>query len=123
MVLGSLMLFESPEPFFRVSLSVIVPAVLGTLLFFLFAVGLGLKAQRRKPTTGAQGIIGETGVTIGKIDPEGQIKIHGEIWRATADSPIRAGQKVIVRDVLDGLVLKIEPVPEGTGQRPRKRKA
>ena len=112
MVLGSLMLFESPEPFFRVSLSVIVPAVIGTLLFFLFAVGLGLKAQRRKPTTGAQGIIGEVGVTLERIDPEGQIKIHGEIWRATSDEPIWPNTKVVVREVLDGLVLRVEPLAE-----------
>jgi len=121
MVLGSLMLFESPEPFFRVSLSVIIPAVLGTLLFFLFAVGLGLKAQRRKPTTGAQGIVGEVGITIDRIDPEGQIKIHGEIWRATSDEPIKKGQKVVVREVLDGLVLRIEPLPETRNQRSRRR--
>lgn len=109
MVLGSLMLFESPEPFFKVSLSVIIPAVLTTLAFFLFAVGLALKAQRKKPTTGPQGIVGEVGMTIEKIDPEGRIKIHGEIWRATCSHPLKANEKVIVRRVLDGLVLEIEP--------------
>jgi len=109
MVLGSLMLFDSPEPFFRVSLSVIIPAVLTTLAFFLFAIGFALKAQRRKPTTGQQGIVGEVGVVIEKIDPEGRIKIHGEIWRATSDIGIKPKEKVIVRKVLDGLVLFVEP--------------
>ena len=109
MVLGSLMLFDSPEPFFRVSLSVIIPAVLTTLAFFLFAIGFALKAQRRKPTTGQQGIVGEVGITIEKIDTEGRIKIHGEIWRATSDVVINRNKKVIVRNVLDGLVLFVEP--------------
>ncbi len=112
MVLGSLMLFETPEPFYRVSLSVIIPAVVGTLVFFLFAVGLGLRAQRRKPATGAQGLIGEVGKAIEKIDPEGQIKIHGEIWLATSDVPIKPKQKVVVREVQNGLILKVEPLPE-----------
>ena len=109
MVLGSLMLFDSPEPFFRVSLSVIIPAVLTTLAFFLFAIGFALKAQRRKPTTGQQGIVGEIGVVIEKIDPEGRIKIHGEIWKAASDIVIKPKQKVIVKKVLDGLVLFVEP--------------
>jgi membrane-bound serine protease (ClpP class) len=109
MVLGSLMLFDSPEPFFRVSLSVIIPAVLTTLAFFLFAIGFALKAQRKKPTTGQQGIVGEIGVVIEKIDPEGRIKIHGEIWKATSDMKIKAKEKVIVNNVIDGLVLFVEP--------------
>ncbi len=108
MVLGSLMLFDSPEPFFRVSLSVIIPAVLTTLAFFVFAVGLALKAQSRKPTTGKRGLIGEIGETIGSIDPEGQIKIHGEIWKATSEEPIKVKQKVVVTNVLNGLKLQVK---------------
>ncbi len=115
MILGSLMLFETPEPFFRVSLSVIIPAVLTTLAFFLFAVGLGLRAQQRKPTTGAQGIVGEIGMAIERLAPEGQIKIHGEIWRATTDQPIDANQKVVVKRVLNGLVLEVELYPKSKG--------
>jgi membrane-bound serine protease (ClpP class) len=109
MLLGSLMLFETPEPFFRVSLTVIIPAVLTTLVFFVFAIGLALHAQRRKVTTGSEGIVGETGITLEKIAPEGRIKIHGEIWRATAEKPIKPNQKVVVKKVLDGLVLLVEP--------------
>jgi membrane-bound serine protease (ClpP class) len=119
MLLGSLMLFETPEPLFRVSLAVIIPAVVATAAFFLFAVGLGLRAQRRKPTTGAQGIVGEVGVAIDRLDPEGQIKIHGEIWKATCDSRVKPGDKVVVREVLDGLVLRVEPVQ--TSGKSRKR--
>ena len=84
MLLGSLMLFDSPEPFFKVSLSVILPAVILTAAFFLFAIGFGLKAQKQKPVSGAEGIIGEVGVAIEKISPEGRIKVHGEFWNAVS---------------------------------------
>lgn len=110
MLLGSLMLFDSPEPFFKVSLSVILPAVILTAAFFLFAIGFGLKAQKLKPVSGAEGIIGEVGVAVEKISPEGRIKVHGEFWNAVAESPINPKEKVKVCAVLDGLMLKVEPL-------------
>lgn len=110
MLLGSLMLFDSPEPFFKVSLGVILPAVIFTAAFFMFAVGLALKAQKRKPVSGAQAIIGEVGVAVDRLNLEGQIKVHGEFWNALSDSPIKAKEKVKVKEVLDGLVLKVEPL-------------
>jgi len=110
MLLGSLMLFDSPEPFFRVSLSVILPSVIFTAAFFLIVVGFALKAQQRKPVSGLQAIVGEVGVVVEKISPEGQIKVHGEFWKALSDSPIKTKEKVKVCEVLDGLVLKVEPL-------------
>ena len=109
MILGSLMLFESPYPFLKVSLSVIIPAVITTVLFFLLAVGLGIRAQWRKPATGKEGIVGELGVALTRIYDEGQVKIHGEIWKAIAERPIKKGQKVKVVAV-EGLCLKVQPL-------------
>ena len=48
MTIGSIMLIDSPLPFMKVSLSVIIPSVIFTALFFLFAVGVGLRAQKRR---------------------------------------------------------------------------
>jgi membrane-bound serine protease (ClpP class) len=106
MLLGSLMLFESPEPYMRASLSVIIFVVLGTAAFFIFAVGLGLKAQRRKTTTGEAGMVGEVGVARSALKPEGYVFIHGETWKAEADEPIEEGEKVVVKEV-EHLTLKV----------------
>jgi len=106
MLLGSLMLFESPEPYMRASLSVIIFVVLATAAFFVFAVGMGLKAQRRKTTTGEAGMVGEVGVARSPLKPEGYVFVHGEIWKAEADEPIEQGEKVVVKKV-EHLTLKV----------------
>jgi membrane-bound serine protease (ClpP class) len=106
MLLGSLMLFESPEPYMRASLSLIIFVVIGTAAFFIFAVGLGLKAQRRKTATGDKGMVGEVGVARSPLKPEGYVFVHGEIWKAEADEPIEEGEKVIVKEV-EHLTLKV----------------
>ena len=100
LLLGSVMLIESPIPGLRVSWGVILPGVLGTVAFFMLAITLSIKAQKRKPTTGQEGLIGKTGEAIGDLAPKGQIKLHGEIWQARAQSgEITAGTSVEVVDV------------------------
>jgi membrane-bound serine protease (ClpP class) len=106
MVLGSLLLFESPLPYMRVSLVVIITVVAGTALFFLVAIGLALRARKRKVTTGGRGLMGEVGVARTALKPEGDVFIHGEIWKAEADQPIKKGEKVIVTAV-EHLTLKV----------------
>ncbi|MFQ6002847.1 MAG: nodulation protein NfeD, partial [Candidatus Zixiibacteriota bacterium] len=104
--LGSLMLFESPLPYMRASLSIIIFVVIGMAVFFVFAVGFGLKAQRRKAFTGKRGMVGEVGVARSPLKPEGYVFVHGEIWRAIADEPIEEGEKVVVQEVKH-LTLKV----------------
>ena len=107
MTLGSLMLFRTPE--LRVSLSIIIPAVIGTAAFFIFAVGMGIRAQLRKAATGQQGLIGETGDVIRPCRPEGQVSVHGEIWKAVSDDPLKKGDRIQVLEV-NGLLLKVKSV-------------
>ncbi len=96
MGLGSIMLINIQVPFLRISWGVIIPVVAVTAAFFLFAVGMGLHIQRRKPTTGAKGLMGEIGVALTRISPKGKVAIHGEIWKATTSQKIRKGEEIVV---------------------------
>lgn len=111
--LGSVMLIEEESAFhaFEISLGVIITVVILTALFFLVAISLGIKAQRKKPTTGEQGIVGEKGVAFTAIDPVGEVKVHGEIWTAEAEnSMIKKDEKIVVQKIenLKLIVKKIE---------------
>jgi membrane-bound serine protease (ClpP class) len=107
MILGSLMLVESPVPSLRISKVVIFVAVSVTTGFFVFVVAKGLRIQMKKPTTGREGMVGEIGVVRSRIDPEGQIAVRGEIWTATCDQAVEAGEKVRIIGVA-GLKLRVE---------------
>jgi len=107
MLLGSLMLLESPVPSLRISREVIVVAVLATAGFFIFVVAKGLGIQMKKPTTGKEGLVGEIGVARTRLDPEGQILVRGELWTASSSEPVEVGEKVRVIEVV-GLKLKVE---------------
>lgn len=84
LIIGSIMLVnvESGLEVVKISWEVIALFVVLTVLFFAFAITLGIKAQLRKPTTGVEGLIKEVGEAITDLNPEGEVRVHGEIWRA-----------------------------------------
>jgi membrane-bound serine protease (ClpP class) len=94
---GSILLINTKVEFLRVSMEVILPTVIGVALFFILVAYLAIKAYRRKPSTGAEGIIGEIGVAKSRITSEGgRVFVHGEWWDAVSDEPIPVGTKVEV---------------------------
>lgn len=99
LLLGSLMLIrpDASWNFVSLSLSVIIASVVVTAFFFLFVIGLGIKAQRAKPITGVEGMIGSIGESIETLDPIGRVHVHGELWNAKSMSgAINKGEKIRV---------------------------
>ena len=109
--LGSIMLIRTSSvlEFVEISWSVIFASVIISTFFFVVILGLGIKAQRRKPTTGIEGFTGEAGDVIETLKPEGVVRIHGEIWNAESLSgTIQKGNRIrVVR--INGLKLLVEP--------------
>ncbi|WP_297465780.1 nodulation protein NfeD [Thermococcus sp.] len=123
-VLGGIMLFSgggeylvAGETYDVLRIAIVVMAIL-LGLFFLFGVATVVKAHRRKPGAGKEELIGEIGKVIEDLDPEGVVKLHGELWTAeSADGRrIPVGERVRVVKV-EGLKLIVEPLekPEGGG--------
>jgi membrane-bound serine protease (ClpP class) len=106
LLLGSVILFESGSGGPRVSWSVIAAATITTATFFLLIVGAGLRAQRRRVTTGAEGMRGMKGEVIDRTAPEGRVRIGDEYWKAVSGTPLDPGTAVEVTGV-DGLVLRV----------------
>jgi membrane-bound serine protease (ClpP class) len=105
--LGSLMLFESPLPFLRVSLAIIIPATIVTSIFFIITFRLAYRAHKRKPVTGGEGLVGLEGLSRTEIGPQGgTVLVHGEIWSAWSDANIGKDKKVIV-EAVSGLKVKV----------------
>lgn len=108
LVLGSLMLFDYPHPDLRLSLSVVLPAVIITALFFIITLKLAYTAYKRKPITGTEGLKGEEGIAQTDITPEGGMAIvHGEYWKAYSGELIQKNEMVVVEEI-KGLKLKVK---------------
>jgi membrane-bound serine protease (ClpP class) len=107
-VFGSLMLFESPAPFLKPSLLIILPIAFVTAIFFFLTFRLAYKAYKRKPVTGIEGLIGLEGIAKTDITNKGgMVIVHGEYWTAYSDEFIKKDDRIIVEDV-KGLKLRVK---------------
>ncbi len=107
MIIGSLMLIKAPIDELRPSLRFVLPVAIGVSLIVLFLLTLVFRAQARRSFSGREGMIGETGTARTDLAPSGKVFVHGELWTAEAEEPVRTGEKVKVIEVLEGLKIKV----------------
>lgn len=108
LVLGALMLFKTPEPAMRVSLSVIVSLALFSLATVGFLMFMAIRARQVPVRTGREGLLHEIGTARSPIAPRGKVFVHGEIWDAVSEEPVSAGEPVEVVAVRN-LTLAVRP--------------
>jgi membrane-bound serine protease (ClpP class) len=102
LVVGSLMLFKSPEPALRVSVELIAMLAGFSLLVVGFLVAMSLRARALPVRSGSEAMLHEIGTARSLLDPWGKVFVHGEIWDAVAepsDGPVAAGELVEVTAV------------------------
>jgi membrane-bound serine protease (ClpP class) len=96
LVLGSLMLFKTPEPALRVSVELIATLAVFTLLVVGFLAFMAVRVLKTPVVTGVEGMIHEVGIARSELAPRGKVFVHGELWDAVADEPVPAGERVEV---------------------------
>ncbi len=109
LTLGGLLLVDSPIPEMRVHLMTALAVSIPLGLITAFLMTIAVKARRNKVVTGAQGLVGETGVAQTALSPQGKVFVHGELWDAVASTALPVGQLVVVRGI-DGLILEVAPL-------------
>ncbi|HEY7585102.1 MAG TPA: NfeD family protein, partial [Candidatus Deferrimicrobiaceae bacterium] len=109
LLLGSLMLFRSSvDPYLRISWGVLLAMVGLSVVFFTTVVTLAVRSQLRRPVTGAEGMIGETGEAKEDFAGDGKVFVQGEWWNARCGVPLRKGDKVVVVG-REGMTLLVKP--------------
>ncbi len=112
-VLGSLLLFSPFTPTTpvmpKLSVSPWLLASMTALLvgFFGIAVTAGLRAQKRTALMGAHVLVGQTGIVLTDLNPQGVVQVQSETWTAiAANGPVHAGETVEIIGT-DGLRLQV----------------
>jgi len=108
LLLGSLMLFDSPAPYFQISIWVVLPAVILMAAVIIGAMYYAVRIHRKRPVSGQEELVGASGVASGDFggQREGKVFIEGEYWNAASDEEIRTGDRIVVLEVR-GLLLKV----------------
>jgi len=108
MVLGAMLLIDSPVPEMRVHLSTALGLALPFAIITVVLVSLVLRARANKVITGAAGMLDSIGVAHTALSPKGKVLIQGEYWDAVSSAPVPQGARVRVTRI-EGLTLEVEP--------------
>jgi len=110
-VFGAIMMFDSGIPGFGISITFVVAIAATFALLLIWLISYLLKLRKRGAVSGKDSIIGGIGTAMQSFSGTGKVWLEGEAWAAESNVAIEKNQQVIVR-ALDGLNLKVEPVPE-----------
>ena len=111
MVIGMLILVDSPDPALRIGLKTALSMALPFAIIFTILVVAMSKSLKQAVTTGDVGMVGLIGIADTEINSGGRVKVRGEYWAARSSTPILPGRPVRVIGV-DNLLLKVEEVKE-----------
>ncbi|MGD8243655.1 MAG: NfeD family protein [Anaerolineae bacterium] len=117
LVAGALILFNVPgrSPFGRISVALVVVTAVVVGAFFAFIVAKGLRAQKMRPVTGSDALIGQRGKVRTPLDPAGTVQVAGELWSATADDgSVESGEAIEVIAV-EGVRLRVQRAVQDEG--------
>ena len=114
MVLGAVLLVDSPLPELRIRLSVAIALAVPFAIITTVLLTLVVRARANKVVTGPAGMLGEPGVAVTELAPSGKVKVRGEYWDAIAQpgASVEPGAKILVIGI-KGLELAVKPAPSG----------
>lgn len=109
LLIGSFLLIDTDAPYLKIATSLIISASVIVSGFLIIVIRAVYKVHRQKPTTGEAGITGETAVVCQDLNPQGLVKVSGEIWKAVSKDgkKIKKGQEVKIIS-LKGLTLMVK---------------
>ena len=107
-VAGSVILMDTDIPGFGVPRTLIGSIGLLGGGVVMAIVWLAVRARRRPVVSGMEEMVGALAVAAADFDEHGQVLVHGEIWQAHSDVPVRKDQPLRVT-AASGLTLSVEP--------------
>ncbi|PVV13881.1 MAG: serine protease [gamma proteobacterium symbiont of Ctena orbiculata] len=112
--IGSLILIDTDQAGFGISLPLILVVAVSSAFLMVFVIGMALKSRNRPVVSGREEMLTSEGVVVEDFTGDGDIRVHGEIWRARSEQPVKKDQLVEITG-REGLVLKIAPVDKEKG--------
>ena len=107
LVIGSLILFSGSEASMEFDKSLIIYVAVFFVIFVGLLVWATVRGQKRRVTTGKEGMIDQIALVKIALEPQGMVLVEGELWKAILDegsAPV--GEEVVIKKV-DNLKLYV----------------
>lgn len=114
---GSVILFDTDIPEFRLNSGLIAGMGFGSALVFGGVVWLAARTMSKPRLSGREAMIGLEAEVIGDfVDGRGRVHLHGEVWSARSSEKVGKGDRVRITAVAgEGFVLDVSPTEARAG--------
>jgi len=100
LVIGSLILFSESEASMQVDKALIAVVAIFFAVVLALLVWATVRGQKRKVTTGSEGMVGQVALVKDVLNPKGKVLVEGELWAAELDDgTAKPGEEVIIKQV------------------------
>ena len=113
-IMGSVVLFRGTGV--DIPWGTIIALAVIMVLFFTFVVAKAFKAQRRRPYSGAESLVGQPAIARSELNPRGKVLVQGELWDAElrgSAGPVAIDAHLVVVG-REGFHLFVEPASGAT---------
>lgn len=107
-VAGALILIDTELPGYGIPVTLIASVAVVSALLLTVVAGIALKTRRRAVVGGPSDLIGSVADVLEATQNDGWVRLRGETWRVTSNTPLHRAQQVRVV-ARNGLVLEVAP--------------
>ena len=83
--------------------------LLAFLLFDALEIWIWMRWRKRKSITGAEALVGKKGKAITNLNPEGQVRVVGQTWKAESMGGSISSEDEVEVVGWEGLTLHVTP--------------
>jgi len=102
--LGAVMLIDSDSPGWGIPMWLIAVLALVSAAFIVVVAGMAARARRRPVVSGVDTLVGMVGELVEFSGGQGWALVQGEHWKARGPAELKAGDRVRVTALRDGVV-------------------
>ena len=108
-LVGGVMLIDTQKEIFRISLPLLIAVATFTAILLAITLRMFMRIKKTETVSGIKTLVGLIGTSADNFASEGTVKIQGELWHASTNTPLQHGDRVKVTAV-DSLNLQVTKI-------------
>jgi membrane-bound serine protease (ClpP class) len=115
-VVGSVILMDTESEAFQIAVPLIIAVAAFSVLMLVMVFGMLIRSRRVALVSGDSVMLGEKAEVMEDFVGQGQVWVHGELWQAVTEQPVKKGQLISIK-AINGLKLILGNQENTTGER------
>jgi membrane-bound serine protease (ClpP class) len=115
-VVGSVILMDTESEAFQIAVPLIIAVAAFSVLMLVMVFGMLVRSRRVALVSGDSAMLGEKAEVMEDFVEQGQVWVHGELWQAVTEQPVKKGQMIPIR-AIKGLKVILNNTENTKGER------